>query len=122
TSTVSVAVLKSCKQPGTALHFARYLGARDKGLLHFTKYGFTPVEGDIWSEHPEIRLMAGAMLRPAIEELLRDFEKREGASITCVYNGCGILVAQMRAGERPDAYFSCDSTFMKQVNDLFLDS
>jgi ABC-type molybdate transport system substrate-binding protein len=38
-----------------------------------------------------------------------------------VYNGCGILVAQMRAGEHPDAYFACDKSFMSQVSDLFLD-
>src|SRR5262249_22518540 len=30
-------------------------------------------------------------------------------------------VAQMRAGERPDAYFACDQSFLAQVNDLFLD-
>lgn len=36
-----------------------------------------------------------------------------------VYNGCGILVAQMKAGQTPDAYFACDSEFMTQVTDLF---
>src|SRR5205823_1974271 len=38
------------------------------------------------------------------------------------YNGCGILVAAMKAGDRPDAYFACDKSFMDQVNDLFLDA
>jgi ABC-type molybdate transport system substrate-binding protein len=28
----------------------------------------------------------------------------------------------MKAGERPDAYFACDVSFMNQVQDLFLDS
>jgi ABC-type molybdate transport system substrate-binding protein len=61
------------------------------------------------------------MLRPAIEDTLRDFEQREGMRITTVYNGCGILTAQMRAGERPDGYFSCDVSFMTTVADLYVD-
>jgi molybdate transport system substrate-binding protein len=68
-----------------------------------------------------LRLLAGAMLRPAIEETIAAFEQREGVRVTRVYNGCGILVAQMRAGEHPDAYFACDQSFMGQVHDLFLD-
>src|SRR6185295_9603382 len=48
--------------------------------------------------------------------------KREGVQVTRVYNGCGILVAQMRAGEAPDAFFACDKSFMDDVHDLFLDS
>ena len=101
---------------------ARYLSGRNRGLLQFKKFGFTTVEGDAWSLRPELKLMSGAMLRPAIEETIAEFEKREGVSVTRVYNGCGILVASMRAGERPDAYFACDKSFMDQVNDLFLDA
>jgi len=52
---------------------------------------------------------------------LKEFEQREGCRITTVYNGCGILVAQMRAGQHPDAYFACDTSFMKRVTDLYLD-
>ncbi|MDB5174994.1 MAG: putative binding protein precursor [Phycisphaerales bacterium] len=118
---ITVGVLKSSKQPAAALRFARYLAARDKGLKAFERHGFHVVEGDLWSDAPEIRLLAGAMLRPAIEETISAFEQREGCRVTRVYNGCGILVAQMKAGERPDAYFACDSSFMRQVNDLFLD-
>jgi len=42
--------------------------------------------------------------------------------VATVYNGCGILVAQMKAGQVPDAYFACDTEFMKQVPDLFPES
>jgi molybdate transport system substrate-binding protein len=62
---------------------------------------------------------AGAMLRPAVEETIIEFEKRHDVRITRVYNGCGILVSQMKAGERPDLYFACDPRFMDQVEDLF---
>jgi molybdenum ABC transporter molybdate-binding protein len=119
---VALAVLRSTTQPTAALRFARYLAAHDRGLREFERQGFTPVDGDAWALEPELRLLAGAMLRPAIQETLRAFEEREGVRITTVYNGCGILVAQMRAGEHPDAYFACDKSFMGQVHDLFLDA
>jgi molybdenum ABC transporter molybdate-binding protein len=59
------------------------------------------------------------MLRPAIEKTIAAFEQREGCEVTRVYNGCGILVAQMKAGARPDLYFACDTQFMKDVQDQF---
>ena len=100
--------------------FARYLGARDKGLLEFAKFHYEPVDGDPWAATPEVVLFSGAMLRPGIETTLKEFERREGCRITTVYNGCGILTAQMRAGSRPDAYFSCDTSFMNTVADLYV--
>jgi molybdate transport system substrate-binding protein len=118
-SDVAVAVTASTKNPRQALHFARYLGAADKGLLRYKEFGFTPVTGDAWSENPEVLVYAGSMLRPAVEETFKVFEEREGVKVTRVYNGCGILVAQMKAGQQPDAYFACDSEFMNQVEDRF---
>lgn len=118
-SRVAVGLLKSSARPEAARHFARYLSARDQGLVRYREFGFQPVEGDLWSERPELTLYAGSMLRPAIEETITDFERREGVKVTRVYNGCGILVAQMKAGQVPDAYFACDSEFMNQVQDLF---
>jgi molybdenum ABC transporter molybdate-binding protein len=61
------------------------------------------------------------MLRPAIEATIDRFQKREGVRVSTVFNGCGILVGQMKGGQLPDAYFACDSEFMKQVSDLFPD-
>jgi len=124
-SDIGVGVLHSCDRPKSALHFARYLSARDKGLLVFKEKGYDPIEGDLWADgEPKLTLYAGAMLRPAIEETIEDFAEREGIprkNIRCIYNGCGILVSQMETGQRPDAYFACDANFMKQVKDLFLD-
>ena len=119
--TIRICVLKRSPQPAAALRFARYLGARDKGLPQFARFHYEPVAGDEWAESPEIVLFSGAMLRSGIEKTLKEFEQREGCRIVTVYNGCGILVAQMRAGQRPDAYFSCDTSFMKSVADLYLD-
>jgi len=120
TETISIGVLKGSAQPAAAYRFARYLGARDKGLKQFEKFHYEPVEGDEWAENPEIVLFSGAMLRPGVEKTLKEFEQREGCRIITVYNGCGVLVAQMRAGQRPDAYFSCDTSFMNSVADLYL--
>ena len=120
--TISIGVLKRSQQPVAALRFARYLGARNKGLKQFEQFHYEPVAGDEWAERPEIVLFSGAMLRPGLEQTLKEFEEREGCRLTTVYDGCGILVAQMRAGHRPDAYFSGDTSFMNSVADLFLDS
>ena len=59
------------------------------------------------------------MLRPAIHRTINAFEEREGVSVTRVYNGCGILVSQMKTGEMPDVFFACDVSFMNMVQDEF---
>ena len=118
-SQVSLAVISGSKQPQAAIHFARYVAARDRGLKHYANQGFRVANGDVWSDVPELSIFAGSMLRPAIEETLVAFEQREGVRVSRVYNGCGILVAQMKAGQHPDAYFACDTEFMNQVPDLF---
>jgi len=51
-SQVTLGVLTSAKDPTAALHFARYLTARDRGLKHFEATGFEPVEGDQWADVP----------------------------------------------------------------------
>jgi molybdenum ABC transporter molybdate-binding protein len=117
---VTLGVLRATTQPAAALRFARFLTARDAGLVAFRDNGFEPIDGDKWAEVPELHLLCGAMLRPAIEKTLQELEEREGVRISCKFNGCGILVAQMRTGEVPDAYFACDASFMDQVRDLFL--
>src|SRR6185503_11063138 len=99
--------------------FARFLAAGDRGQLEFAKNGFMPVESDAWEEKPTLLLFSGAMLRPAIDKTIAAFKKREGCEVLTVYNGCGILVAQMKAGEKPDLYFACDTQFMEQVKDRF---
>ncbi|MBL9144780.1 MAG: molybdate ABC transporter substrate-binding protein [Verrucomicrobiaceae bacterium] len=116
---VAVGLLTCAPDSAAAMRFARYLAAKDKGLLVFQKQGFTVAEGEPWAREPELLLYSGSMLRPAIDKTLADFEKREGVRVTRVYNGCGILVGQMKAGSKPDAYFACDNEFMNQVQDSF---
>ncbi|MFQ3649342.1 MAG: molybdate ABC transporter substrate-binding protein [Gemmataceae bacterium] len=117
---LSACIVRESKQPTAALRFARYLASADKGNPVFSEHGYTPIPGDTWAETPELKLFAGSMLRPATEKIIEAFEKREGCIVTRVYNGCGILVGQMRVDQNvPDAYFACDREFMEQVSDLF---
>lgn len=117
--TVEIGVLQSSQNPTAALHFARYLTATDRGLPEFEKQGYQILPGDAWAEQPEVVLFSGGVNRVAVEDTIRQFEEREGAQITRVYNGCGILVSQIKSGQRPDAYFACDVSFMDPVGDLF---
>ncbi len=100
-SRICAAVLRTTTQPQAALRFARFLASRDFGLPKFKEEGFAVVDGDRWAEEPQLRLLSGAMLRPAIQETLAAFEAREGVRITTVYNGCGILVAQGQPARYP---------------------
>ncbi len=116
---VTIGVLASSKQPTKSLRLARYLAARDRGLIRFQHHGFDVVEGDVWSEEPTVLVFSGSMLRAGAERTFREFEQREGVQIQRVYNGCGVLVSQMRAGAQPQAYLSCDVKFMDMVGERF---
>lgn len=124
----AVGVVARSARPTAALGFARYLTARDRGERVFQKHGMEPIaDADAWADRPALVLMAGAMLKPAIDDLVKQFAEREGVDITTVYNGCGIHVAQMKAIKQksetskqfPDAYFSCDVSFMRSVQQWF---
>ncbi len=116
---VTIGILNSTKSPSASLKFARYVASKDRGQSVFAEEGYAITEGDEWSESPEILLYTGAMLSPAIRQRIYQFETREGVSIDLVPNGCGVLVSQMKAGARPDAYFSCDTSFMDDVSAFF---
>jgi len=119
---ITVGILSSSEQPRRALHFLRYMGARDRGLLEFAKFGYQVVPGDKWAEKPEITFFAGGLNRLAVETAVEAFVKREGVNVITKYNGCGVLVGEMKVGTHPDLYFSCDTTFMEKVQHLFHDS
>jgi molybdate transport system substrate-binding protein len=122
-------VVRASPRSTMALQFARYLTARDRGEKVFEKHFYeTLADADVWEPRPAMVVMAGAMLRPGIDDLVKSFKAREGVEIDTIYNGCGILVAQMqamRSGEAgpsarfPDAYFSCDVSFMNKVQQWF---
>ncbi|MEN1680658.1 MAG: molybdate ABC transporter substrate-binding protein [Planctomycetota bacterium] len=121
---VAVGVLASAEEPAAALRFARYLAAADRGLPVLESAGFDAVEGDPWFEKPEVSVFAGAVNRQALQPVLDRFAEREGVAINTVYNGCGILNAQMDSlgpGHDlfPDAYMPCDRYYLGEVQPLF---
>jgi molybdenum ABC transporter molybdate-binding protein len=61
-SNLGVALLRCSQQPTAALRFARFLAARDRGLLFFKENDFEPVDGDRWDETSTLRLFGKAML------------------------------------------------------------
>ena len=121
----SACVLNFAPQPAAALRFARYLNAPEKGGAVFKANGFTPAGGDKWAAKPELILYSGGVNRPAVEGLLKQFADREGATVTTVFNGCGILCASMKTmggtdnPKFPDAYYACDICFVPPVADVF---
>ena len=125
---LSLTVLECARNPTRALHLARFFGARDRGLQTFAQKGFTPVEGDVWADSPEITFYCGAVNRRAIEPVLNEFREREGVQINTVFNGCGILTGQMKSiladGDMPgfpDTYMACDVHYLNVVRELFQD-
>ena len=122
---VTLAVLKSSQQPTSALRFARYLTAADRGLLIFKKHGFDVVEGDAWAEAPEIVFFCGSVNRRAVEPIIDAFQKREGVRVITSYDGCGTLTGKMRGLIKdgspgfPDTYMACDVYYLQNVADLF---
>lgn len=116
---VTLGVLTASQRPTASLRLARFLSSRDVGAPVFARHGYGipqgPGRGDLWAEAPVVDLMCGAMLNAAVDHTIQTFAAREGIEVRRTYNGCGILVAQMKAGAWPDAYFSCDVSFLDQV-------
>ena len=99
----------------------RYLAARDKGLPVFKEKGYEIVDGDKWQDHPELVLFSGGLNSIAVKETIAEFEKREGVTVKTNYNGCGILVSEIKTGQHPDAYFACDTSYLEDVRGIFND-
>ena len=125
TAQITVGVTTCAKDPTAALRFARYLSARDRGLEQFALSGYEPIDGDVWAEVPELTFFVGSVNRRALVPIIKAFEQREGVVVNTVFNGCGILTAQMRTIEKdqssgfPDVYMACDVYYLNTVRDMF---
>lgn len=123
---VEIGILASTRQPTTALHFARFLAAPEKGLPHFAAHHFEVVEGDRWADVPEVNFFSGALNRRAMEPVIDAFSRREGVRVNTVFLGCGALNAQMGTIHQqdpdhgfPDAYLACDVYYLEPVGGWF---
>jgi len=121
---ISAAVLKSSKRPTDALRLARFLAAPDRGQKVMEKHFYAPAPGgagDPWSLEPKITLFSGGLNGVGVRQTIDDFRRREGVHVVEEYQGCGVLIGMMKAGQHPDAYFACDVSFTPDVADLFVD-
>ncbi len=125
---VEITVLESSSDATSALKFARYLAARDRGLKVLGDMDFEVVDGDKWTEVPELVFYIGSVNRRAIEPVIKAFEQREGVHVTTDYNGCGILTGKMKIIKEkqksgfPDTYMACDVYYLENVKDWFQDA
>lgn len=126
-SVITIGVTAASSNPTLALDFARYLAGSNRGLPVFEETGYEPVEGDPWHETPEITFFSGSVNRKALGPVIKRFEEREGVRVNTVYNGCGILTAQMRSIDNkqesgfPDTYMACDTYYLDAVQEMFED-
>ncbi|NOZ39570.1 MAG: molybdate ABC transporter substrate-binding protein [Planctomycetes bacterium] len=123
---ITVGIIATSDHPTDALRFARYLTSRDRGLPRFKEHGFRITSGDLWAERPKLTIYSGGVNRLAIDDQIDAFAAREGVEINRLYQGCGLLVSQMksiREGTRsdlfPDMYISCDASYHDLVSPLF---
>lgn len=122
---VTASVLTASKVSSSALKFARYLNAPERGAEVFREMKFAAIDGDQWAEKPNLILYSGGVNRPAVTETLKEFSDREGVSIETMFNGCGVLCAAMDAMNDttnprfPDAYYACDLCFVPPVAATF---
>lgn len=119
---IHVGVLTSTKQSALALRFARYLSAPEKGVVTFAVHKYEPVPGDAWTPTPEIVIFAGGVNRNAVSRTIAEFEEREGCRVNTNYDGCGTLVGKIESSPlKPDTFLTCESSYMKMVQGLFLE-
>lgn len=123
---ISIAVLKSSTDLPSAYRFARYVSARDRGLETFSKYGTEAVDGDIWSDVPQVNFFCGAVNRRTTEQIVEEFQRQEGVVVNTIYDGCGILTSRMQGIEGqspdlgfPDVYMACDLHYLENVKSWF---
>ncbi len=127
TKRISVGVLTSSLKPTLALRFARYLNSV-VGNRVFSQHRYAAIDGDAWDWQPEVTFFCGAVNKRAVDSVINRFQAREGVVINTVYNGCGILTAQMRTIRQgdggagfPDTYMACDRYYLDNVADWFQD-
>ncbi|MFV0445884.1 MAG: molybdate ABC transporter substrate-binding protein [Planctomycetaceae bacterium] len=129
---IAVTRLNSSSQPAAAARLVRFLAARDKGLTVFRQFGVLPVDGDAWSEQPELTFFCGAVNRRVVDQIVQDFQRDEGVAVNTIYDGCGILTSRMKTIDQqrpdlgfPDLYMACDRYYLddiEQVRGWFLEA
>ncbi len=59
--------------------------------------------------------MAGAASKPAMEEIAKEFEKKEGVKVELNISGSGVLLSQIKLTEKGDIYFPGSVDFIHKA-------
>ena len=121
---VDISTLTCSDQPAAAKAFAEYV-ASAKGLAAFAEFGFTMGQSrqtykdgkPLGLAAEPLKLMAGAGLRRAVEELIAAFEKATGIPVEPDYAGSGMLVGKVKLGAEPDLFMPGDVGYLDKVTD-----
>lgn len=121
---LTIGVAERTPRAAAALAFARWLASPEHGAPVWTAAGYRALPGDSWAPRPTLTLYSGGVNRLGVEDGLKRFSEREGVELSTIFNGCGILCADMTqlaksGGAIPDAYYACDLCFVPPVADLF---
>jgi molybdate transport system substrate-binding protein len=126
TADISIGVVTHASAAASALHFARFVAASDRGLRVFADYYYQPVEGDVWQHSPQLVLYAGTENRHVLEPILQSFSQREGIAIATRYDDDRNLQTEIQnlsntpAGHTfPDIYIPGHSTHFERCQPLF---
>ncbi len=77
-------------------------------LLAVVFWGF-PVQAQ------RLLILAGAAVRPPLEEAARAYEKESGTKVDLVFGGSGYVLSQMILSRRGDLYFPGSSDYMERA-------
>ena len=122
---ITLGISASTANPAAAIQFARFMTSPEHAAAIWARHGYAPIPGDAWAVRQNLLLYAGAVNKNALVDVLRRFAQREGIELDTVYNGCGILCADMemaakqKTSRMPDVYYACDVCFVAPVAEHF---
>ncbi len=73
----------------------------------------SPAKGD-----PPLRLRCAAVLRPAMEQITRDYERERGVQILAQYGGSGHLLGGLQISHHGDLFMPADESYLDAAGEL----
>lgn len=118
---LTAAVRRDAPHVTDALRFARWMRSSDRGAPVWTEAGFTVIEGgDAFTFAPELDLFVAGRLRPAVEDALADWGRREGATLSIEW-GADHEIAPRAKDERPHGLLLFDDRALDYAGEAYRD-
>jgi molybdate transport system substrate-binding protein len=120
---VTIATLKSSKQPEAAREFAEFVNS-PRGRAVFVEFGFTAAPASAPTPRiaagPPLYLYCGAGIRPAVDEAVRAFTAKTGIQVTTDYGGSGMLLGRLKLTKKGDLYMPGDVHYVELAKEAGL--